>query len=97
LQGGRRPNRDLSLADGADAANFCDGRQGLKLHQYDDRGCSGNWCGGVQDNAERAVIDVGIDGVDVGYLDDSQQGKKRKTDQCHYVGPGPRASIASHP
>jgi hypothetical protein len=30
----------------------------------------------MQNDAKRAVIGVGVDGMDVGYLDESQQGKQ---------------------
>lgn len=52
----------------------------------------------MQNHAERAVVGVGVDGVDVGYLDEGEQGQQRQAqhnDRC--VGSGPCTSVTARP
>jgi hypothetical protein len=52
----------------------------------------------VQNDAERAVIGVGLDGVDVGHLDEGEKGKQGQAQHNDAgVGPGPCASVTARP
>lgn len=52
----------------------------------------------VQNDAKSAVVSVGIDGVNVPYLDYRDERKQRQAhqDNCR-IGSGPRAAVATHP
>ncbi len=52
----------------------------------------------MKNDAERAVVGVGIDGVDVGHLDESKRGKQRQAEHNDSgVGSGPCASVSARP
>jgi hypothetical protein len=46
------------------------------LHQDNDRRCDGNRGHGVHDDAQRAMIRIALKGMNVGDLNDRQQGQQ---------------------
>ena len=75
LEGRWRTNEQLPLAAGAGGTYFDQRHKCLHLNEDDERCGDGEWGGGVQGDAERAVISVSIDRVNVSYLDEGEQGK----------------------
>ena len=66
------------------------------MHQHNDSGGDCDRRRGMHHDAERAVIGVGIDRVDVGYLHHRQQRQKYQTyDGSHRQGTKPCAAISA--
>lgn len=65
-------------------ANFCarfENRQGCSdLHQDDDGGSDSNGRHGMHHGAQRTMVGIGDEGMDVGNLGDCQ---KRQKDEAH--------------
>jgi hypothetical protein len=97
LEGGWRAYEDLPLQLEANGPHFYERHKGFHLDENDDCGCDRQRCGSVQGDAERAVISVGIDGMDVGYLNEREQCKQGQAHQHHHIGCKPRAAGAAHP
>ena len=65
------------------------GVDSLDLDQHDGDCGSRDRHRGVQNDAQRAMIRVGVDRVDVRHLDDGKQGQQRQAHQHdHRVGSG---------
>jgi hypothetical protein len=47
-----------------------------QLNHDDEGGGDGYRCDGVEDDAERAVVGVGLERMGVGYLDDGEEGQQ---------------------
>jgi hypothetical protein len=79
-------------------ANFDDRGQRLDLHQNNGSYRGGNRRGGMEHDAKRTMIRVGIDRVDVGYLDDREE--RQESQAYHHEcdeSPWPRVAITTHP
>jgi hypothetical protein len=97
LDGGWRTNENLPLPVEANRTHFYERHKGVHFDEDDDCGCNSQRGGSMQGDAEWAVVSVGIDGVDVSDLDESEKGKQRQAHQHDYVGGRPRATGATHP
>jgi hypothetical protein len=64
-----------------DRARRKDRSAGLDLDQDDDGRCNGDGGSGVKQDAERAVVGIGVDRMHVGYLN---YGEQRQQDKTHY-------------
>ena len=97
LEGGRRTNEKLTLTLQTHRPHFDLRHKPLHLDEDDD-GCRNRyWRGGMEDYADRAVVGIRVDGVNVRHLDESEQGQKGQTHQHHNVGGRPYATSAGHP
>jgi hypothetical protein len=80
LEAGWRGTREeLRMPVASDGACFKNRLGCLDVHQHDDGGCDRDRCRRMHHDAERAVIGVGIDRVDVGYLHHRQQRQQHQT------------------
>ena len=61
--------------------HFENGRSSLDLDEKDHRCRSGDRSGGVQHDAQRAMIRIGINRVDMRHLNHGEQCKQRQTQQ----------------
>jgi hypothetical protein len=75
---GRRADKQPDLPFTQDENRFGDGRKGSKLHHHDDGygGHSGYGC--MHDDAELAVIRIGLIRMQVSGLGNGQHGQKNK-------------------
>ena len=80
LAGGwRRTGEELRMPVADDSARFENRGRRFDPNQDDHGSRYRNGRGGVHDDAQRAMIGVALDGMDVRHLDDSQQRKQDKT------------------
>jgi len=86
LEGGWRTDEELPLTMQAEGPHLDLRNECLHLDE-DNEGCRNRqWSRGVQDDADGAVVGVGIDRVHVRHLDESEQGEKGQAHQHHDVG-----------
>lgn len=82
-----------------DGRAFFAGRGGrAHLNQNDEGGGNGDRCDGVEDDAERAVVGIGLQRVDVRDLDDRDQGQQdeaQRRRRHEHIGPGEEGLASS--
>jgi hypothetical protein len=66
---GRRPNKELRMPIAGDRARRKDWGAGLDLDHDDDGGHDGDWGSRVEQDAEWAVVGIGVERMHMGYLD----------------------------
>lgn len=69
-----------------------------QLNQDDDSGSDGNRSERVQDDAEGAMVGVGLEGVGMGYLDDREEGQQDETQdrrRHEHMGPSEEGLTSS--
>ena len=76
---GRRTDKKLPVPDGSDGTYADDRCDCFDLDQHDNCRRYGDRRRGMQNDAQRAMVSIGIDGVDVRHLDDGEQRKQRQT------------------
>lgn len=81
------------MTNPGDDAGLENRRGGLDLDQHDDDGCDRDRRSRVHHNAERAMVGVVFDGMDVRHLDHCQQRQQDKA-QHGYCRPGAWLSAA---
>ena len=97
LDGGRRAYKKLSLPLRANGTHFDLRDEGLHRHEDDNGCCNCQWGRGVQDNADGAVVGIGVYRVNVRHLDEREQGEQRQAHQHHDVSCRPTAPGAARP
>lgn len=76
---GRGANEELGLPEAGNRVRLKNRCGGLKLDQDDNGGGYGDGRCRVHHDAERAMVGVAIDGMDVRHLNDGQQRQQNKT------------------
>jgi hypothetical protein len=94
----RGADKKLFVTDGSNRTNGIYRGNAFNVNKLNSRRRSRHRRCGMQCNAERTVISVRIDRMNVCNLDDRQQGKQGHAQQhCHRESPWPRVAIAAHP
>jgi hypothetical protein len=98
-EAGRGANEELAAPEEPEGTNRDHRCDGLERNEHDNqhRRCNGR-CSSMQNDAERAMVSVGVDGVDVGYLNEGKQSKQRQAEHNDgKPGFGPWALVTTRP